>query len=440
MKTLFGILVALVLIGIIAAIHELGHYLTGRRLGFKVISFQIFVGPTLFRWKRGEVEYSLNLIPLGAAVNFAGEYEVAEGEDGKQVIESTDPAAFGNRPKAARAAVLLAGPLANLFAGVLAFFIAFAVAGYQLPILAEVLPGTQAAAAGLQPGDRILSVNGTPVATELDVTSGLMFRDSMDPSTVIVERGGQTLSVELVPQTSVRPMLGIGMRDGGDGRVQVVNVMPESNRGQPVLQQNDTILAINGEPVTVANVGTVLAAQGFEPFELSVEREGETLTLQMRATEIETVNSNGLILSRSHNLLQAIPHSFRYSWSVLRLTGLSLGKLFVGELSPQETLSGPVGIVSMISDAATQSHVSWADRLLNILWLFALISLSLGFTNLLPIPLLDGNRLLLIAVEAIRGKRLSYRAQSVISAIGIVLILSLFAFVLYTDIARLMHR
>ncbi|MGI6545677.1 MAG: RIP metalloprotease RseP [Fastidiosipilaceae bacterium] len=439
MNSLLGILVALVLIGLIASIHELGHYLTGRRLGFKVLSFQIFVGPTLVSWERGGIEYSIHLIPLGAAVNFAGEYEVKDGEDGEEIVESTDSAVFGNRPKLSRAAVLLAGPFANILTGVLAFSLAFAIAGHAVPILSSIPPDSQAAETGLQEGDRILSVNGSAVDTDLDLASGLMFNGPLDNTVLTVRREGEQMEMVLRPRKQTRPMIGISMSELSDGRVQVVEVMPESNRGDPVLSVGDIILTIAGTQVYINNISEVLESQGAKPFKLTVERKGQVSELEMRATEIESVNAIGLTLAESDSALTALPYSFRYGWSVLKMTGRSLGKLFIGELSPTETLSGPVGIVGVISEATTQTGVPLSAKVLNVLRLFALISLSVGFANLLPIPLLDGNRLLLILVEAIRGKKLSYKAQSVISVIGVAMILGLFALALYADISRLIN-
>lgn len=440
MTTIIGILVALVLIGIIATIHELGHYLTGRKLGFKIQHFQIFVGPTITSWQRGDIKYSLHLIPLGAAVHFEGEYEVQEDEAGNETVQlSDDPGAFGNRPKAARVAVLSAGPIANILTGVLAFFMVFAIAGYTVPVLSEVVPNTQVAEAGLEVGDRIVSINGTAVSTDMDLSAGLMFSAATAETTLEIERDGALRSVVLRPKTETRPMLGINMIETENGQVEVVNVMDASNGGNPVLQPGDIITSINQTAVNYTDIANVLAAQGLEPFSISVLRNGEEQVLTMSATPIETTNPYGFVLTKSHNVGAAIPYSFQYSWSILRTTGLALGKLFVGEIKAADTLSGPVGIVSAISGAATQPAVGFGQRMLNIMQLFALISISIGFTNLLPIPLLDGNRLLLILVEAVRGKPLSYKAQNVISIIGIALILGLFAFALYADISRLLQ-
>lgn len=456
--TLFGgIVVAIILIGLMATLHEMGHYIVGRRLGFTVDSVQIFMGPKLVSWKRHGIDFSLHLLPLGAAVKFKGDFDfeedrsAQEGEeddeeengDGLESDEprrSDDPGAFGNRPKLARAAVLLAGPLMNILTGVLAFFICFALIGYTIPVVSAVEPSTQAAAAGLQPGDIITRANGTPVGTDMDIGGVLTLKGQLDPVDLTVRRGDKDVHLTLTPKIVKRPMLGITMKPGEDGSIEVVDVMQESNNGSPVLRVGDKIKAVDGEPVTADMVAAVLKSKGDKTFTVTVHRGGLDQDVKMKATMIDTVDPEGIILTRSHDLLRAIPYSFQYSWSILRVTGQGLGQLITGHLRPQDALAGPVGIVTMVSGVVTEQHSSVADKVVQLLQLFALISLSLGFTNLLPIPLLDGNKLLLLLVEAIRGKSLSYKAQSIISIVGLVMILGLFALAMFSDVWRLLHH
>lgn len=146
----------------------------------------------------------------------------------------------------------------------------------------------------------------------------------------------------------------------------------------------------------------------------------------------------GITFNTSHQFFGALGYSVQYSWSFINSTFQSIGEMIAGRIRPQEGLSGPVGIVQSISTVVTTNRLHVADKLMVLLRLFGFISLSIGLFNLFPIPLLDGNQLLLLVVEAIRRKRLSLKAQQVTSMIGIILLVSLFAFGLYADVIRLL--
>lgn len=445
MGSIGGILVALLLIGLMATLHELGHFLTGKKLGFKILAFQIFMGPKLFEWERDGIQYRICLLPLGASVQFDGEFQQAQdtsgrsGEDAAEPMVNDDPGAFVNRPKRARAAVILAGPLTNLITGVLAMLICFALVGYHLPEVSAVQDQSQAAAAGLMAGDRILSVDGRRVGTDLDILSALMFKTPSASTELTVRRGGQTLDLHLVPEVTQRPMFGITIEPEADGRARIVSVQPDSNGGHPVLAPGDIIQSVGDVPVLASELSAVLSRQGESPVLVTVERGGQDLTLETRPAMTAAVNPVGFGFRESHDMLRAIPYSVQYSWSYVSTTFRALGRVITGQLSPAETLSGPVGIVNVISDVVTADTSTVRDKLVDLLRLFSLISLSLGLTNLLPIPLLDGNQLLLLLVEAIRGRRLSYKAQSVISIVGVAMLAALFIFALYADVLRLIR-
>ena len=318
-------------------------------------------------------------------------------------------------------------------------FICFTIVGYRLPIISEIGQNSQAATAGFQVEDEIVAVDGKNIHTDLDFSAALMFKPQLTPSVVTVKRDGKNVDLKLVPEVVKRPMLGISMTPTSDGLAEVVLVDENSNQGNPVLAVGDVVTHIGGIPVSVENIGTVLEQQAQDQVELTVLREDKEVNVVSKLSLIETVNPLGIQLTRSTNLWRGIPYSFQYSWSVLRTTGQGLVQLIAGKLAPQDALAGPVGIVTMISGVVTDTKVSVADKVVELLQLFALISLSIGFTNLLPIPLLDGNQLLLLIVEGIRGKRLSYKAQSLISVIGVILLLGLFGMALFFDLSRLLQ-
>ena len=430
-----GIVVGLLILSVMMIVHELGHYLTGRKLGFTIEEFSIFMGPVLFSWTRNNIKYSLKLLPIGASVRFAGEYQDVDQP-------SEDPGNFYNRPKWARAIVISTGPALNLLSGVLAFLIMFSTFGYTIPVISDVMQGTLAAEAGLQPGDRIIRANDQRIRTTLDYSGLEMFSAYDQPMELaVIDEQGQERTILMQPQWQENYRLGITIQlePGQEGAV-INEVDPESNQGSPVLQSGDILLSANAVPYADRqDFNEVIQNSGGQPLEIGILRDGEPMTVSMSPTRYNDPLPRGVYFQTQDDFLPAISQSFQWSWSIVKVTLRSIGMLFSGALRPQDTLAGPVGVVSMISDVVSQEQ-PLSDKIFQLLWMFALISVSLGFMNLLPIPPLDGNHLILIGVEAIRGKRLSMRMQNMIGMIGIALIITLALLGLTFDIMRLTGR
>ncbi len=462
MEGILGVLVGLLLLSLMMWLHELGHYIVGKRLGFKIEEFNIFMGPVLFSYRKNGVRYALRSIPIGASVQFAGEGESdsagdsdpseteqekpnkitsAWGEINSKAISGVDdPRLFNNRPKRKRAAVLLAGPLMNIISGILAFVIIFASMGYVTPEISQISTDGQAAAAGIKVGDRITSINGISVRNSMDWNYAYLFvKEGEAVSISFIDAGGLERQTELVPSPITRKMIGISRDPAVPGAV-VVSVDPTSNNGSPVLQPGDQIVEVNGQPVSGENVSAAIDQAKDLLIRLKVLREGEALSLSTQAKVVESYNPVGLAFTEKHDLLGTIPYALNFSVSILKMTFSSIGQLISGKLNAQDALSGPVGIVDTISGVVTQAQVNLLEKIMQLLQLFALISLSLGIMNLLPIPLLDGSHLLLLVVEGIRGKRLSEKAQTAITMAGLLIIVGLFALGLYFDISRIVAR
>lgn len=427
-----GILVGILILSVMMIVHELGHFLTGRALGFTIEEFSVFMGPKLLSFERKGIRYSLKLLPIGASVRFAGEYDEED-----RPIE--DPGWFFNRPKWARAIVISTGPLLNLLSGILAFLIMFSAFGYTLPVIAEVQPNTQAASAGLKSGDRIIAVQGSPVRTTLDYSGVELFLGETKPIEMTVRSAeGTERSVTVNPVYQDNYRLGVTVQSGLSENGGVVDsVDPKANNGQPVLQKGDIILSAAGARYadSAAFREAIRASKG-NPFTITVLRGGQQIDLTMSAMLYHDLLSRGVYFTSSRAFGPAIGQSIQWSWSIVKVTLKSIGHLFAGDIKPADTLSGPVGVVNMISNVVTEEQ-PLADKIYQLLWMFALISVSLGFMNLLPIPPLDGNHLLLIVIEAIRGKRLSAKAQNAIGFIGIAIIILLALAGLFFDIARI---
>ncbi len=206
-----------------------------------------------------------------------------------------------------------------------------------------------------------------------------------------------------------------------------------------MLRVGDILLSVNGVPYGHDDFVQTVEDSAGGPLCVLVKRDGQNLELEMAATQYRYHLPRGIYFESGRALVPAIGQSFLWSWSIIKVTLRSIGMMFTGVVKPQEALSGPVGVVTIISDVISAKQ-PLADKIYQLLWLFALISVSLGFMNLLPIPPLDGNHLVLIVIEAIRGKRLSEKTQHIIGMAGLALIILLAAAGLLFDVMRLVGR
>ncbi len=431
-----GILIGIMFLSIMMIVHELGHYLTARRLGFKVTEFSIFMGPVLFEWKKNGIRYNIKLLPIGASVRFAGD---EDDEVYNSETEEDQSGYFYNRPRWARAIVLVTGPALNLLSGVLAFLIMFSSFGVTIPVIAGTVENTLAYESGLEAGDRIIKANGDRIRTTLDYTGVEMFLDAEDKVTLEVQSAdGSEKVIELIPRAVDQYRLGITVSSELENGGAVVNTVDaDSNNGAPVLQAGDVLIAANGASYSdAAAFKQAVQDSAGQPFTITVIRDGTEMDLTMTATRYNDNLPAGVYFSASNSFGQAVVQSFQWSWSIVKVTVRSIGMMFSGSVRPQDTLSGPVGVVSMIGDVVEQKQPV-RDTVYQLLWMFALISVSLGFMNLLPIPPLDGNHLILTGIEAIRGRRLSMKTQNIIGLVGFTLIIGLALLGLTFDIMRL---
>lgn len=439
--TAVGILTGILLLSVLMFIHELGHYITGRLLGFHIIEFSLFMGPVLLSKtsKKTGIKYSLKLLPIGASVRF-------EGEEGMGEEASNDPNAFNNKEKWKRAVVIATGPIVNIVAGILALFLLFSAVGFTTTTVGEVAENSQAAAAGFQLNDRIVSINGSPVWTSVDYFLELGFVKENKPVPVKFVRTGtdgkkETIIKTLTPVKKETYRLGITTNiDSTNKKWNIVQVDPESNGGKPVLQAGDLILAINGvSSENYEKASSQISGSEGKPVSILISRDGNEMTVTSTPSIYEYYSSRGLRFYGEKTIGGALTESFKYSASIVKLTFKSIGKIFTGEIAAKDSLSGPVGVVDIVSTVVT-GKTPITEKLANLVWMFALISLNLGIFNLLPIPALDGSHLLLIAVEAIRRKRLSQKVENVIVIIGFLLIIGLALLGLVFDIMRISSR
>ncbi len=432
---ILSIVIALLGLGILAAIHEIGHFFAAQWLGIKAEELSIFVGPALFTWKRKGVVYNIRLIPFGAYVRYVGMDVDENGE-----IDTSDPDCYLNQPRWKRLLVSLAGPFMNLLLGVVIFFAFFSATGFTTTNIQAPPPNSQLAATAVQEGDQLISINGSRIFTSTDASFILQQTDFSKVNKMVLRNHetGETYEAVLTPTLYQRYRLNISVNANylGEGW-EILQVDPKQNNGNPVLKEKDIVLSINGISVDDPAYKNVLDSGNDGRLTLEIRRDGKEQTVEMQATLVEVPNDLGLDFLSGNGLVGTTRQAFLYPLSIFRVSIAGLQQAFSGAVPVNEIVTGPVGIVSMVSQQVDRSDIDNSVKIQNLVVMAGIISVALAFSNMLPLPGLDGNALVLISVEMIRGKRISTKTESIINLIGFVILIALVIFALYSDISKL---
>jgi regulator of sigma E protease len=432
----------IVAISILVAVHEFGHYIVGRWCGMKVLRFSIGFGKPIWTWIGGEdrTEYCVSNIPLGGYVKFLDEREgpVADADRGR---------AFNHRPIPARITVLLAGPAFNFLFALVAYWV-LSMQGVPTirPVIGEVMPDSYAAAAGLESnlllvgvGDQAVDNWGTASLSILDemVSTGqvpLRVQDVYGSERAVTIDVGEDRTRLTEPGILFE---GLGFMPGQPLAI-AEQLTPGAAAEQAGMLPGDRIISVNGEnTVTFGDMAAVIVALPDRTVPIGIVRDGRRQTLYVDVAAVETPDGVvGRIGVASRYLKQfgAIPAVFESFSRTARETTFTvrmLWKMVTGEVSIKN-ISGPISIAQFVGDSA-RAGFSY------VLTILALISISLGVLNLLPIPMLDGGQIVYQTVEWIKGSPMSDRAQMLGQQVGILAILLLMSFAFYNDIARLFN-
>ena len=446
--SLLTTLVAFILaLGLLIIVHELGHYSVARWCGVKVLRFSLGFGQTVFMRKLGSdrTEWAIAAFPLGGYVKMLDE---REGE----VAPHERHRAFNRQPLGKRFAIVLAGPVANFLLAIAVYWLLFVhgVPGLK-PILGAPPAASPAAQAQLAAGETIVRVNDQAVTTWQDVRWALL-EHAVDRHTVTLEVHNAKNEIAFrsidLGSLSAADLDSDFLRKVGLTRLPTPAVVGEVSPGKPGeragLKPGDRILQVAGQPVTSWDdlVAAVTARAGV-PIEMRVERGGQPLELHVTP---DSVQDAGKVIGRiwvtpdraalerqivevSYGPLAALGQAALRTWEVSILSLRMLGKMIVGEVS-LKNLSGPITIADYAGQSAQMGWVAYAGFI-------ALISISLGVLNLLPVPLLDGGHLMYYLLEVVKGSPVSERALEIGQRIGMVVLFTLMAFALYNDIHRL---
>ena len=437
-----------VLLGIVVVIHELGHYWVARWCGVKVLRFSVGFGKPVLskRFGADQTEWALGAFPLGGYVKMLDEREAP-------VAEAERYRAFNRQSVAKRIAIVVAGPLANLLLAILLFWGLFIVGmpGAQ-PILGEITKGSEAQAAGFVSGEKIVAVDGDPLQTWHEVgwafTTRLASKQSIAVTTE--DTSGQRREKILEPQgisdqdleNDVLAKLGLNRVRPG---VKIVEVIASSPALRAGLKAGDEIVSIDHEPVSGGVqqfIGTIQTSVG-KPLAIEANRHGTHIQLIVTpeaapgktakagviGAKVGEVDRPEFRAVASYSPFLALSKAISKTWDMSWLSLKSLGRMLIGEMSIKN-LSGPVTIASYAGQTAQMGIIQFISFV-------AVISISLGILNLLPIPLLDGGHLMYYIVEIIKGSPVSEKIMEVGQQVGLALLLGLMIVAFYNDINRL---
>jgi len=443
MLSIVGFILAM---GPLIAFHEFGHFWVARRCGVKVLRYSIGFGKPIWMKKSGadQVEYVLSAIPLGGYVKMLDE---REGD----VAPEEAHRAFNRQSLAKRSAIVAAGPIFNLILAVLIYFVLYLVGIPGLkPIIGEVTPDSVAAKAGFKPGDQIMSVAGEQTIT-INSARLRIIESALDkePFSVTVKDSSQSthrLTLDLsgfnADELQARTLHLIGLKPEMPP-VIIGDLDPEGAGARDGLRKGDHILKVNDEPIKdFYQWLTIIQKSANVPLQVELERDGSVQTVQLTPESVTEKDKTmgkikaGVITPKAYiekmsateqfTVGESLFNAFAKTWQISTLTLKMIGKMITGEVS-LKNLSGPFTIADYAGQTMSMGMLSY-------LTFIALISISLGVLNLLPIPILDGGHLFSYALEFIKGSPLSEAVQLRMQKVGMLMLGLLMMLAIYNDI------
>lgn len=446
LTNLLMIFLGLLSLSFLVFIHELGHFLVAKWNKVRVNTFSIGFGKKILKFRKGDTEYCLSLIPFGG-------YVAMEGENPED-SDSKDPGAFVGKSVGVRAAIAFAGPFVNIaFAFLL--LVGLYMKGVEEPIASElivglVLPGSAAEKAGVESGDTIFEIDGKRTNGWDD------FREQIGVSLgaevpVRLLRDSDTLSLVLVPEEMVIPAedstgkpvnMGVGEVGIFPRHRVVVSGKPLSGSAaeRAGLLPGDTIVEINRQRVfRYQDVVTLVNGSEGRPMDLVIHRGPDTLHKELSAVYNEEykrymigIQMTYVMFNEMHVVSRSFPAAVakagKTSWKMAVSVPRYFKRMFQGQVKV-DAMSGPVTIVAVMGNV-------WLSGFQNFLMILVLISINLGIMNLLPLAITDGGILLFLLIEAVRGKAVSQEKQAFIQKIALAFFLALFVFITYLDIGK----
>ena len=409
---LFNLLKIVVILGTLITIHELGHFIVAKLCDVKVNKFSIGFGPKLLKKTSGETEYTLRLIPFGGFVQM-------EGEE----LRSENERAFNNKKIWQRIAIVAAGAIVNIVFALLIYFTIASVNNSYYSTEVTGLTDGPLYEAGIRSGDIILKVNDKKVLMQGDIQT-IIEENESDEFLFAVQRSGEVLEIPVTIPYTENGYLGVAFYESGE----IVYLFDDSPASEMDLMPGDVAIAVNGEEcLNSTELITEIRKIKNAPITIDVIRNGESIKVEGNTTTSS---------SRAYSLDCVIIEpgfwkGFKYACNTTEfyLTATVVGtfEIFTGKAENVEVM-GPIGIAEKISETS-----AWED----FFYLMSAISLSLGIFNLLPVPALDGGRILILVIEGIRRKPMKESVEQGLIMAGFMAIIVLALVITISDVIKL---
>ena len=428
------ILIAILVFGILVLVHELGHFIFARINGIEVLDFSIGMGPRLCGFKAFGTKFSVRLLPIGGACMMLGEDQDQNMDNEKS---------FYAKNVWQRVSVLFAGPGFNFILAFIFSLFIIGSEGFDPATVTKVTENSPAAVAGLQEGDVVTRIGNSGVTFGRDIQSYFLYHEiSEEPIKLTVERNGEKVKLTVLPEKYDKYMLGFSYSGSENGKAEIL----ELSKGYPMVEAGlavgDVITKIND---TEVSTGADLMAYfnrtplTEEMIEITCERNGEIVTAQVipKHTYDYAVGFSYNLAGVETNAWETLKYSVAEVGFWIKDTARGLGKLFTGKIKSDE-----MGSVVAIADLVGDAYESTKDEgvkvtLLTLLQIAVWLSANLGVMNLLPIPALDGGKLLFCIIEIVRGKPVDREKEGMVHFIGMILLLLLMVFLIFNDVKNI---
>lgn len=489
-----NIILAILVLSIIIIIHEFGHFIVAKANGITVVEFSLGFGPKLIHFKKGETEYSLKLLPFGGACIMLGEDFLEADDEQEDTTEGNNTGkagseldndfcngktaedngfgnasryssdntsagsymsekkkqealeagydmskSFANKSVWARIAVIAAGPIFNFILAFVCSVVIIGSIGYDPCMVEVVYDNSPAVSAGLQEGDKIIKVNNQKITFYRDYSFYRVYHAD-DTMNITYERDGQKYTTTLTPEYVKQQKYQMGVTLEQNGTIAgVSDGTPAQKAG---IKKGDIITAVNGVAVDGSTKIIELVGQcNGESVDITINRDGNTMQLNVTPDSVENEYYYTGFASygarQKVSPISVIGYAFKEVGYSVNTVVKSLGMMFTGQVGIND-LSGPVGTVSAMSNIVEESKADGTFYvILNLLNLAGLISANLGVMNLLPIPALDGGRLVFLILEVLRGKPVKKEHEGMVHFVGMIFLFVLMIYVMFKDIRGL---
>lgn len=414
MTIIISALKIIFLLGFLITIHEAGHLIVAKLCKVKVNEFAIGFGPTIWKKQGKETKYAIRLIPLGGFCSMEGEEERSENQG-----------SFSKASIPRRMAIVVAGATVNIVFGLLVYFILMTSSStYITNEINSVIDGYAAQEIELQQGDKIIKLNGKNIKNKYDLDK-VMKKSNGEVLELIIQRNEENLTYNIKPTEVKSKSTGMYL----DENAKILSVEKGSSAEKQGIKSNDKIIKVNNQEINndVNKAIEIIKEKGQNTILLTIERSNEQINIELTPDTISSyylgVNLKQAEDTFINHLVYGGIETKEFAISILD----NIKMIFTGGVSVDQMM-GPVGI----SEAVAKT-----SGIKEFVYMLALISLSLGVTNLLPIPALDGGKLLILLIEAIRRKPMKEKTEINIQLIGFSILIALSIYITYHDILRI---